>query len=292
MKSFFKNLSYCEKMILHKNAHLDTGEGTILYSEYTKHTLMRLIAFVESGKFTRAKSSKFVANHFRYDSDSMVKMWEQVFGTTKSNNTMRSQISSVSRELYEFFGDTFAEQLLNNKPDEVADMLNVLDVGTCYFRDLFPAELDAKIDSVSAYSSMPCDLTKEIAFLNRYRKDKLEHDLKGLDMHSLAWIKQAINEPLVVDHMLNYDKIEYLRQFNVAHKMNEGKPQEVCFPRQLIPIIKGSINVNLEGIDEFRKDELKRLFYLMYTKDGLKELLFGYSYADVCAALKEVKEGI
>lgn len=292
MESFFKKLQYCESIILTQDAIRQGAEGVEKYSQFTKHTLKRLIAFVEAGEFTKAKSSKFIAKNFRHSNQELTDMWIEEFGRAKSQHTIRCQISHTSNELYILFSTQFADELLANEPDNVADMLNVLEVGTCFFADLFPAELDKRVGTADITSAFPFRLTKEFAFLNRYRMDKFEHDLAEVDMYSLACIKQALNEPLVIDHTVNYNKIEYLRQLNIASKINEGNPQEVLVHPSLTSTFKESTNKELTGVDTFRKDELKRLFYMLYTKDGLESMLSGYSYAEVVEAIKEIKGGI
>lgn len=292
MESFFKKLQYCESVILTQDAIRQSAEGQEKYSQFTKHTLRRLIAFVEAGDFTKAKSSKFIAKNFRHSIQELTDMWIKEFGRAKSQHTIRCQISHTSNELYTLFSTHFDTDLLEDEPDAVADMLNVLQVGTCYFADLFPAELDRRIGTADTSEAFPFMLSKEFAFLNRYRMDKFEHDFSELDATGLACIKQALNEPLVIDHTVNYNKIEYLRQLNIASKLNEGNPQEVLVHPALTDIFTESTNSKLEDVDAFRKDELKRLFYMLYTKDGLQDLLSGYSDREVIEAIQEIKRGI
>ena len=292
MENFFKKLKDCERVILRQDASMQTNQGCALYSDLTKKTTRRLIAFVESGDFTKAKSSKFIARNFRHSSQELADMWEEEFGKAKSYHTVRSQVSTTSLELYELFGTTFAEDLIRNEPKAISDMLDALEVGNCYFSDLFPAELDRRIGTDDISNAIPCALTREFAFLNRYRKDKFEHDFKELDMHGLACIKQAINEPLVIDHVVNYNKVAYLQELNAMKKTTEDCPQNIYIHPTLTSMFMENTDKGLSGVDTFRKDELKRLFYTMYTKKGLTELLQNYSAEEVTQAVKEVKEGI
>lgn len=291
MENFFKKLKDCERVILKQDASVLTDRGYVLYSDYTKKITRRLIAFIESGDFTKAKSSKFIARNFRHSIQELTDMWEEEFGKAKSYHTIRSQVSTTSLELYDLFGTTFDEDLIRNEPKAVADMLDVLEVGNCYFSDLFPAELDRRIGTDDICNAIPCALTKELAFLNRYRMDKFEHDFKELDLHGLACIKQAINEPLVIDHMVNYNKVTYLQELNAMKKTTEECPQNLHIHPALTSMFMESTDKSLSGVDIFRKDELKRLFYTMYTEKGLKELLQDYSAEEVAQAVKEVKEG-
>lgn len=209
MDSFFTELAVAEQRIIVTGYDEDYTQ----YSGSTKETLEELIDYVESGNYTRAKSAKFIAAHFRMGTVELVEAWHRTYHKSKEESTIRGQVSVASQVLYDLFGHETFEELNADQPDRVKDILDALSIGDLMCYDIF-------IDGVSNYIKRPNntqvfefdELEEEMAFLAMFRRDDIEQAMSKLNSEKLFYIKQVLNKPLVVDYKVNEIKAQLLNE--------------------------------------------------------------------------------
>jgi len=229
MKSFFRELRYCEHQILGKG-YSDMA-GQVSYSDNTKRTLSELVEFVESGNFIKAKSGKFIALHFRMGISEMTETWHKTFRKKKEENTIRGQISETSRVLYGLFGEQFSEELILNEPARIQLILDSFKVGNATFEDLFINEVSERIKRPSDNQTFEVsDLSAEMAFLTKYKREDIEREMFRLDQAKLSYIREVLKKPLVIDYKVNEEKVRLLNEIRQKDEVSEGADFDIELP--------------------------------------------------------------
>lgn len=218
MKSFFRELAYCEKTILNEDSNGYTGK--ICYSYDTKCTLRELISFIESGEFINAKAGKFIASHFRMNTDELCKAWYKEFKNHKVESTIRGQVSEMSRVLYRLFGNNCCEELLTNEHRRVQLLLNSFTIGNLSFNDIFIEGLSKRIKKQRMDKNFNLsELENEIKFLSIYKSKDFLNLLNRQDQEKLAYIENILNMSLIVDYKVNAKKAVLLNELLQPDKL-------------------------------------------------------------------------
>lgn len=233
MGNFFKELADCEKMIfVEKSCSSCDGEVWEKLKE-TRHLLARLIQFVESGELvSSSEASKFICKNFRLDSVEMTKAWNIKYQSDKSNNTFRSQISTLSRKFYKLFGHDIYTLFAIQDADglqKIKVKLNALQSVDISFDDLFFSELSSicRGDGEIASSNLHVeDCNAELEFMRKILKSRFISALGKYDVNKLAYIRYILNTPLVDSKgiCINEQKIKMLKALGVSlHSAVEGR---------------------------------------------------------------------
>lgn len=287
MRNFFKDLVVCEKELDRFTNETNLSDVEML----TRDTFLRLVDFVQSGVFTHSKASKFISQNFRLSLNDLVVLWKTEFGKEKSVNTIRGQVSTTSQELYKLFGVQFSEELINCEPKRVADILNSFEVSCLTFKDIFSDELNTQVAEMYCTEDFSIeDLAAEISVLSKFKKENIKGYLSNLSSSKLAYIKKALDKPIVVDHEVNANKVALLSIFNQNSLLNPTEPCSVQLSQEHLELIK-ALPKGSSLVDELNVTKLKDVFYTFFTQEGLKRFLTGYTQYEVAQAIKEIKEG-
>ena len=274
MKSFFRELSYCEHEIF-EEGYFDL-KSLEPYSDDTKKTLSELIEFVESGKFIKAKSGKFIASHFRMSVGEMTETWYKTFRKKKEENTIRGQISETSRVLHRLFGEKFSEDLILNEPARIQSILNCFGIGNVAFEDLFIDEISECIKRPSDNETFEVsDLSAEIAFLIKYRRGAIKREMSQLDQVKLSYVKEVLKKPLVVDYKVNEEKVKLLNEICQNVEVSEAVEFDIELPAGRGVQFIGDVvvpTVLVEILSGFRDEEGQLLEKNEYPEEAKKVL--------------------
>ena len=224
----------------------------------------------------------------------LTQLWNMENNSDKSENTFRGQVSVTSNILYELFGTTFDEELLTNEAKNLADTLDVLNLGTVYFNDLFISEVDSMIshvDLVQAHYDLS-ELCDELCVLKSIRKDEAMSKLAYANKIKLGYIKGVLNKPLVCDHSLNYEKVAILKALGIAQGLVSPRtPQDIItFSQEAKEALRGVFRSG-NSVDPVHKRELKEFLYNMYTCEGLKNYFKDFTAQEVYEAMNEISKG-
>lgn len=227
MNSFFSELVACEKAILtDKYYESDNGE-LVLFESETQELLLRLIAFVQSGKLVASSDATlFICRNFRMSTNELQKAWELKYKTAKSVNTFRSQRSCLGREYYKLFGmDLYTNFMLQNKKElgVISLKLNAMELGNISADDLFFGELIYSCKGSGKFSSSNIkvkDCIEEMMFLRKFMKDKQIAELHKLDVEKLEYVMYVLDSALVDKKAIdfNLEKLKLLMVLGVVDR--------------------------------------------------------------------------
>ena len=148
--TFFKTLKFLEET--------DSAGGL---SKESSSVLRPLVAFIEGGCCAGSKVEKFIMENFRLSNSEMLEKWNRVnSGKVKTEETLRSQISLVSRYLLSLFGitpDELNSAFINGdvkKLDRISDILEAFEIED--------SDLSASFPIIFQYNLLPNDSTDSV----------------------------------------------------------------------------------------------------------------------------------
>lgn len=288
MRNFFTRLRVCEDEILYS----DFSEYEKSFSQKTRNTTARLVAYVENGLFTKSPSAKFIASNFRLSIQDLLKEWEKEFGVLKSSNTIRSQISQASMALYSIFGESFADDLMSDNSFHTSEILDAIELGSAKFTDLFQSDLCMRIQSAPARPYKVSELEKELRVLKTLHKVDMRKTLRGLDIDKLMFIRQVLDRNLIVDYQLNETKLEILKKLDALPTLPMKEMEVPHLDKWFTDIFDKVRDRTRTEVDSRNVNEIKKLVFYAFTEEGLKKTLSSYTKDEFVTALKELGEGI
>lgn len=227
MGSFFAELAACERTVLKdKYYELDNGE-IVAFSFDTQELLIRLIAFVQSGKLVASSDATlFVCRNFRLSTAELQRAWELKYKTAKSLNTFRCQRSCLGREYYKLFGNNFYTNFMIEDKKQLAQLalrLDALELENICADDLFYCEL---VDSCkgsgkfASYNLNVKDCVEEVKLLRKIMKANFSEELQKVDAEKLQYVMYVLDSALVDTKALeiNEEKLKLLKALGVFHQ--------------------------------------------------------------------------
>ena len=200
--TFFKTLKFLEET--------DSAGGL---SKESSSVLRPLVAFIEGGCCAGSKVEKFIMENFRLSNSEMLEKWNRVnSGKVKTEETLRSQISLVSRYLLSLFGitpDELNSAFINGdvkKLDRISDILEAFEIEDSDLSASFPIIFQYNLlpnDSTDSVYEMG-DCSKEIQLLKSLDRKAIESLVSEVDMDKLIYVLQTIRDPLVRDIYSNF----------------------------------------------------------------------------------------
>lgn len=239
MGSFFSELAACERAILNdKYYELDNGE-IVAFTYETQELLLRLIAFVQSGKLVASSDATlFICRNFRMSTSELQRAWLLKYKTEKSANTFRCQRSVLGREYYKLFGKDFYTNFMIQDKKQLAQLalrLDALELEDICADDLFFGEL---VDSCkgsgkfASYNLNVKDCVAEVKLLRKIMKANFIAELQKMDTEKLEYVMYVLDSALVDTKALkiNAEKLKLLKALGVLHK---AELEKVSLPEGL-----------------------------------------------------------
>lgn len=297
-ESFFKKLLYVEKAYNYENTYYDENSIPIKYSDYSQQTLRKLIGFIEQAEFTNKKSSKFICRNWRCKSSELQGLWEREFGKEKSGSAMRTQIMTTSKTLYLLFGEDFAYDFMGQNVSYINEIIDAYQVGSCTFVNAFPQDISKYLKlGIPSREYKLEELNDEIRVLRGITNVDIEKKLGSLDMDKLSYLKTVMDRPLTLKDGINMNKVNLLRQFKIVDGIKGYCKSAVTLKYSMSETQKDVVkdillkNIGNKRVSEERIEELKELFFKMYTKEGLSEYLSQFSSEEIKQAIELVNDG-
>lgn len=287
-RNFFFMISETEKEI--------EGKGVVLVTAFN-----RLVSFVESGVYTSSPSSKYIAKNWRLTSKELCIKWNNEEISEKSENTFRSQVSTLSRQLYALFPQV--EQAFidddRNRIQEILGTIDLLSDGDVFYNDLFVTEL---VEDYSDYSGREYsleDCMNEIHLLAMLRKRYLFEMLDLVNRDKLGYLHKVLQTPIASNKYrnINLKKLEVLNLMEKAGASTtlfDGAAQQaekVQEPAkvdnyskygfsdmsELVGVLEEVATSENMGNDAEKDAKKLSAIKRLYCADGLKSFLDGFS---------------
>lgn len=213
-RNFFYMLSETEKEV--------EGKGVVLITAFN-----RLVSFVESGVYTSSPSSKYIAKNWRLTSKELCIKWNNEEVSEKSENTFRSQVSTLSRQLYALFPQVEKAFIDDdrNSIQEILGTIGLLSDGDAFYNDLFVAEL---VEDYSDYSGREYsleDCVNEIHLLAMLRKRYLFEMLDLVNRDKMGYLHKVLQTPIASNRYRNIN----LKKLEVLNLMEEAGASTTLF---------------------------------------------------------------
>lgn len=214
MKNFLKELSALENQII--------TDGYYNYSDNTRQTLLDVIDYVEKASFTTSVHSKFICSNFRCNSKQLQYRWNNREGIDdeKSEEAFRSQISTVSKQLFSIFGSDFVNVFLMEDTRGLSLISDLLDALTGYpdnVNDYLVKEVVEEVEDVIWVKSYYTEeLLPIIEALRPFLKKNIWQKLEELDHNKLSYLLHVLSLPTTSNktRKTNTQKIEILQELN------------------------------------------------------------------------------
>ena len=210
MISFLRTLKILEKEILEVNPDNYNGK--------TKKTLKLLIQCIESGSRIKSESSRFYMKNFRLDNKELCRKWNQSHDDkSKSDSTVRSQLSTLNSQLSALFGNDIDrifysqdEEGLNRISDTAYALLlnEKFNTQKLFSKRLFPKDFEY---SGKEYEIDDC--LKEIQVLIKTSDLYTDELLKDIDLNKLFYVRQILDEEIIgtTYRTINKVKLQFLK---------------------------------------------------------------------------------
>lgn len=244
MRSFLRELAELEQKILYEGSS---------YKKSTKQTLIRLIRYVEGGSFTPSKHTKYICRNFRYSIKELTDRWNSNEGIDceKTEEAFRSQISSVSGQLYQMFG-IITECFLNEDTralNIIDDLLDALDGFPDNICDYIHSDIVDDTKGVSWDSTYDIsELRDTIELLRPYLRSNINGVLAEIDNKKLSYIINTINSPIMnnTTRKINAAKIDILREFAETNNVNKSIEEIKNHPAiPFLDMVEDKVNAGL-----------------------------------------------
>lgn len=299
-KNFFKDMSILEQE---------------LEDYHAKGVFQKLIEYVESGAFTKSSVTLYLCRNWRLTSQEITRKWNDEHCDVKSSDTWRSQVSTVSRQLYELFPDMY-EAFMEGKADsiqKISDTIDLLRDGDESYEDIFIKEVSGLQSNYSGktYSLEECG--KELGILAKLTRKRIFERIDNIDMDKLGYLKKVLGMPLVSNRYrkVNLEKVEILRQLSVlderdhsgvsnADSKEKEDKKENSYEKfgfssmsELFGVLKERAELNPKFIREAEIDRksIRKMGIIirLFTVDGLRESIADILPEEVYTMLKNLK---
>lgn len=287
-RNFFYMLSETEKEVEDK--------GVVLVTAFN-----RLVSFVESGVFTSSPSSKYIAKNWRLTSKELYHKWNNEEVSEKSENTFRSQVSTLSRQLYSLFPQVGQAFIDGDRKScrEILETICLLSDGDEFYRDIFVTELVEDFSDYSGREYRLEDCMEEIHLLAMMRKRYIFEMLDLVSKDKLGYLHKILQTPVVSNRYrnVNLKKLKVLSLMqdygNCTTLFNATTEQmtKVCEPEKVGNFTKYGFSdmselvgvleevATSENMGNDAEKDAKKLSAIkrLYCADGLKRFLDGVS---------------
>lgn len=283
-RNFFYMLSEVSREVV--------GKGELLETVFN-----RLVSFVESGVYTSSPSSKYIAKNWRLTSKELCSKWNDEEVSVKSENTFRSQVSTLSRQLYTLFPQVEGAFIEEDRKamQEILSTIALLIDGDEYFNDIFISEL---VDNYADYSGREYpleDCMKEISLLAMLRKRYIFEMLDLVNRDKMGYLQRVLQTPIASNRYrnINLKKLEVLNLMEEAgasttlfdgvaqqtEKIQEPEKVDNYFKygfsdmNELIEVLESVASSENMGIDADKDAKKLSAIKRLYCADDLKRFL-------------------
>lgn len=297
-KSFMSVLSSIEKTLDYEDANL-----------YKKSVFHKLVSFVESGCYTSSEASKFILQNWRLSITELCRKYNNENIDEKSVHTIRSQLSTVSRQLWVLFPN-IERAFYENDRDAQMQILSTIELiseGDEFFNDLFPREVLGYITDYDGNEYSLDELGAEINVLGKVTKQAILENLDLVDMNKLGYIQKVLQTPISSNRYrsVNTEKLAIMRRLSEIANTTD---YTVAEPKVIAPAdvnISSKYNVDsiselisamedyAEGVVDYgylseRDQKFVKQAKRFYNLEGLKSLLNSVSKEAVACVLNQL----
>lgn len=249
-RNYFKAVNEWEQTYLARRSYFAT--------ELQKNVVLSLKNYIIKAKYSNSKMASFFGKHYNKSYSQLVSLWEQEFGTVKTEDTLRGQLGALSRQLVEILGsiDVIDTALKNVNKDNNEILDSERREAENYLRELltkingleqvddvtgnisFAVDIQKIIDLPESESKFEIsDCTSEIKLLKVLSSRGIEELLNEVSAEKIGYILKVLDQPLMQTETREYtkdgkDRISYSKRVNLE-KIKLLEEFEVVSPARL-----------------------------------------------------------
>lgn len=249
-RNYFKAVAEWEQTYLVRRSYFAT--------ELQKTVVLSLKDYLIKGKYSNSKMASFFGKYYNKSYSQLVSLWEQEFGTVKTEDTIRGQLGALSRQLVDIFGsiDTIDVALRNTSKDDNKVLDNERRGAEDYLREIL-TKINGleQVDDVTGNISFAVDIQKiidlpesenkfeisdcasEIKLLKALSSKGIEELLNEVSAEKIGYLLKVLDQPLMQTETREYtkdgkDRISYSKKVNME-KIKLLEKFEVVSPVRL-----------------------------------------------------------
>lgn len=249
-RNYFRAVAEWEQTYLVRRSYFAT--------ELQKNVILSLRNYIVKASYSTSKVASFFGRHYNKSYSQLVSLWEQEFGTVKTEDTLRGQLGALSRQLVEILGsiDSIDAALRNTSKDDSKVSDNDRREAENYLRELL-TKINGleQVDDVTGNISFAVDIqkiinlpeseskfeisdcTSEIKLLKALSSRGIEELLNEVSAEKIGYILKVLDQPLMQTETRKYtkdgkDRISYSKKVNME-KIKLLERFEVVSPARL-----------------------------------------------------------
>lgn len=264
MNNFFKLLSKLEYEYIDRYSSLSSSDV---------ETIKDLISYVESAKWTKSDVTALYCKNWRKTYPELRLIFEEEGFKSRSEVTIRSQISELSRNLCEMFGDCqsiadafriasgkYVEGMTKEDGKKFISRLGLkLRMLQGYVDEPFAKKLgvclfDFDIDCVTENKYKVSECTKELELLKTLSNESIKALCDEVDADKIAYLLQELNKPLLLSQRSEKQKKGSENTYKVNRlvvntaKIDILQALDLITPKKIKPVGFKNSNINEENL--------------------------------------------
>lgn len=269
-RNYFKAVAEWEQTYLVRRSYFAT--------ELQKTVVLSLKNYLIKAKYSNSKMTAFFGKYYNKTYPQLVSLWEQEFGTTKSEDTLRGQLGALSRQLVDILGsiDAIDAALRNTSKDDNKVSDNERREAEDYLRELltkingleqvddvtgnisFAVDIQKIIDLPESESKFEIsDCTSEIKLLKALSSRGIEELLSEVSAEKIGYILKVLDQPLMQTETREYtkdgkDRISYSKKVNME-KIKLLEEFEVVNPARLRAPKNSRVKEDIPVVEDMQK---------------------------------------
>lgn len=283
-RNYFRAVAEWEQTYLVRRSYFAT--------ELQKSVVLSLKNYIIKAKYSNSKMAAFFGKYYNKSYSQLVSLWEQEFGTVKSEDTLRGQLGALSRQLVEILGsvDVIDTALKNVSKDNNEILDSERREAENYLKELltkingleqvddvtgnisFAVDIQKIIDlpeSENKYEISDC--TSEIKLLKALSSRGIEELLNEVSAEKIGYLLKVLDQPLMQTETREYtkdgkDRISYFKKVNME-KIKLLERFEVVSPARLRAPKNSKIKEDISSSEAV--SDVTEKFELVTAKSGV-----------------------
>lgn len=240
-RNILKEMELLIDEIINKGFKTSEQIGSVMYKDFTKETLEKLLRYIQKCTWSNVDTVKFIAQNFMVGQSNLASVWSSMYPSRKprTSPTMRNQYQNINHYLEAVLPEDLTEIFLLEKVDRLQELSLTID--SLYINDQrielalgeqLICDLQDLPRTVKTFEVDEC--TYEISVLKQLSLLNRRNLLETCDKEKLAYIHQTVIRNPMLKGKINLHRFDFVRAFSVAEvdnigisKSNEGIWEEV-----------------------------------------------------------------
>lgn len=247
-------------------------------TELQKAVVSRLKNYIVECTFSKSKITDFYCKNYDKSYSQLSALWKTVFGTVKSEDSVRGQVGAISRQLIELFGGVNTIETALQNADKSSDKVSDEERNEAirFLRDLilkidgleqvddetdmilFAVDIN-KLAGLSSTSNVYelSDCRTELKLLKTLSVRGIQSLFDDISTDKISYLLQVLNQPVIINEVQEYEKDGrtrhvYKKRVNM-NKVELLKEFEVITPAKLRTQKNSKVKEGISSVEDISK---------------------------------------